>query len=71
MNYFWFIGIDLGKTSFDASILSNDEQEIAHKQFKNTEEGMANMKAWLVSYEVDTSKTLFCAENMGTVLVHR
>lgn len=65
MNYFWFIGIDLGKTSFDASILSNEEQEIAHKQFKNTEEGVAKMMAWLTSHKVDICKTLFCAENMG------
>lgn len=65
MNYFWFIGIDLGKTSFDASILSNEEQEIAHKQFKNTEEGVAKMMAWLASHKVDIYKTLFCAENMG------
>lgn len=65
MNYFWFIGIDLGKTSFDASILSNDEQEIAHHQFKNTEEGMSKMMAWLASYDVDASQSLFCAENMG------
>lgn len=65
MNYFWFIGIDLGKTSFDASILSNDEQEIAHHQFKNSDEGMTKMMAWLASYDVDTTKSLFCAENMG------
>ena len=36
MNYYWFIGIDLGKTSFDVSILSKDEQEIAHGQFKRS-----------------------------------
>jgi len=65
MNYFWFIGIDLGKTSFDASILSNDEQEIAHHQFKNSDEGMTKMMAWLASHDVDTTKSLFCAENMG------
>lgn len=65
MNYYWFIGIDLGKTSFDVSILSKDEQEIAHGRFKNTEEGMVAMIAWLASNEVDTTQTLFCAENMG------
>lgn len=65
MNYFWFIGIDLGKTTFDVSILSSEEQEVAHSHYQNTEAGMQQMQAWLTDNGVQLARALFCAENMG------
>ena len=39
MNYSHFVGLDVGKKTFDASLMSADEKELSHKSFDNTSEG--------------------------------
>ena len=36
MNYSYFVGLDVGKKTFDASLMSADEKELSHKSFENT-----------------------------------
>lgn len=66
MNYSYFIGIDIGKKTFDASIVNLDEKELSYKQFKNSREGIISLLKWSKTAGCTTSDTLFCAENMGS-----
>ena len=43
MNYSHFIGIDVSKLTFDASILDPEENELAHRKFKNNPSGIQEM----------------------------
>lgn len=70
MNYYHFIGLDLGKLSFDATILKKDGTQLSHSQFENTPKGMIKFMKWVRSFKVVLSRTLFCAENMGTYASH-
>lgn len=65
MNYSHFVGLDVGKNTFDASIMSFDEKEVAHDSFANTFDGIRELLLWLSSYGISFQKVLFCAENMG------
>lgn len=65
MNYFYFVGIDVAKLSFDATILNFEEKEIAYSQFDNNDKGIKKMLKWVKSFKIKLSETLFCAENMG------
>ena len=40
MNYSHFVGLDVGKNTFDASLMSAEEKELSHKSFDNTQEGI-------------------------------
>lgn len=66
MNYYHFIGLDLGKLSFDATILTKEEDSIAYSRFENTPQGMIELIKWAKSFQVDLRTILFCAENMGS-----
>ena len=35
-----FVGFDVGKNTFDASLMSSDEKELFHNSFDNTPEGI-------------------------------
>ena len=65
MNYFYFVGIDVAKLSFDATILNFEEKEIAYSQFDNNDKGIKKMLKWVKSFKIKLTETLFCAENMG------
>ena len=39
MNYSHFVGLDVGKKTFDASLMSAAEKELSHKSFDNTQKG--------------------------------
>lgn len=65
MNYSHFVGLDVGKKTFDASLMSLEEKELTHKTFINTPEGICGLLDWISSY-VPLESTLFCAENMGS-----
>ena len=67
MNYSHFVGIDVSKLTFDASILDSEENELGHRKFKNSSSGVQEMKDWAKAFHADISSTLFCAENMGCV----
>ena len=66
MNYSHFVGLDVGKNTFDASLMSAEEKELSHKSFDNTPEGIQSMLAWIDNYQLSLSEVLFCAENMGS-----
>ena len=66
MNYSHFVGLDVGKKTFDASLMSADEKELSHKSFDNTSEGIQSLLDWIAGYHLSLSKLLFCAENMGS-----
>lgn len=66
MNYSYFVGLDVGKKTFDASLMSADEKELSHKSFENTPEGIQVLQEWIASYHLSLSELLFCAENMGS-----
>lgn len=70
MNYFHFIGIDLGKESFDATILTKEEDLISHSQFENTPQGVAELIKWVKSFKIKLTSSLFCVENMGSYVSH-
>ena len=66
MNYSHFVGLDVGKKTFDASLMSADEKELSHKSFDNTPTGIQSLLDWIAGYHLSLSKLLFCAENMGS-----
>ena len=66
MNYSHFVGLDVGKKTFDASLMSAAEKELSHKSFDNTPEGIQSLLDWIAGYHLSLSKLLFCAENMGS-----
>lgn len=65
MNYSHFVGLDVGKNTFDASLMSADEKEVSHNSFDNTPWGIQALLAWIASHQLSLSEVLFCAENMG------
>jgi transposase len=65
MNYSYFVGLDVGKKTFDASLMSLEEKELGHKTFANTTDGVKELLNWLSSYSLSLKNILFCAENMG------
>ena len=46
MNYSHFVGIDVSKLTFDASILDSEENELAHRKFRNSLSGIQEMLDW-------------------------
>lgn len=66
MNYSYFVGLDVGKKSFDASLMTLEEEELSHRSFANTEPGIRSLLAWVKSHVPSVEEILFCAENMGS-----
>lgn len=66
MNYFYFVGIDVSKLSFDASIINFEGEEISYAQFPNNDLGLKGFLKWVQSYHIPLRATLFCAEDMGS-----
>ncbi len=56
MNYSHFVGLDVGKKTFDASLMSADEKELSHKSFDNTQLGsiFIGLDSWLSSLFIQT-----------------
>ena len=68
MNYSHFVGLDVGKKSFDACLMSLD-QELSHHTFPNTPEGIEELLHWIKQHGVEVETALFCAENMGSYVI--
>ena len=66
MNYSYFLGLDVGKKSFDACLMSLEEKELSHRSFPNTESGIHTLLDWVTSNVSALERVLFCAENMGS-----
>mgnify|MGYP002236739362 CR=1 FL=1 len=70
MNYSHFVGLDVGKKTFDASLMSADEKELSHKSFDNTSEGIQSLLDWIAGYHSLFIQTLVLCREHGK-LCHR
>lgn len=66
MNYSYFFGIDLGKSSFDACLMSCEGAIIHSFHLPNTPDGYEKLCSALTVDSIKASSILFCAEDMGT-----
>jgi transposase len=62
-----FVGIDISKTWFDATLITTDSSfMVIHQQFSQTMEGYDQMSSWLQQHNVSMNgETLFCMEYTG------
>lgn len=65
---FYYAGLDVGKRSFDVSLVSNEQQEVGFSQFSNNEDGLAKLLKWIKTFKIALSEVLFCAEDMGSYI---
>ncbi len=65
MKFSYFVGMDVAKKTFDATILDIEKHEVAYEQFDNDQQGVLAMLKWVRSLQIKLSETLFCAEKMG------
>lgn len=68
-----FIGIDVSKSTFDATIIPKGSlQTTHHKQFNNQETGFKQMVKWIKSKypDSDESSWVFCMEQTGVYSYH-
>ena len=63
--YRFFVGIDLSKTYFDASIVGTDGKRLAHKRLENTPESFPALLDWVASTTRSETAPLFCLEHTG------
>lgn len=64
MAYSQFLGIDISKNAFDATLLSNGT-DFVHHAFKNNTEGFAKLQQWLSKLGVEKDTLLACMEGTG------
>ena len=68
-----FIGIDVSKLTFDATIIPKGSlQTVHHKQFKNSKTGFKQMVKWIISIypEYESCSWVFCMEQTGVYSYH-
>lgn len=66
MEFKHFIGIDISKLSFDASLCSSDNPgKFTHEKFTNSVPGCKKLLAWLKNLKVDVSQSFFGMEHTG------
>ncbi len=64
--YSTFVGIDISKKTFDASIYVEGKNAIAlHQAFEQTETGYATFLTWLQDQSITLQDSLFCMEHTG------
>jgi transposase len=56
------LGIDISKTTFDATVLTTEGRR-HHRQFPNTEAGIASLQTWLTTFKVQTLHACMEATN--------
>jgi transposase len=64
-SYSFFVGIDLSKNTFDASIVNQTGQKIAYKKFKNNSEGYFLFLTWVGKTTKTQEGILYCMEHTG------
>lgn len=70
MNYHVFIGVDISKKTIDAAIKLQDQEQIHHSQFRNSNEGFKDMIKWILQRGgKDKSSWLFCMEHTGVYVL--
>jgi transposase len=67
VRYIHVVGIDLSKLTFDAAVIVNEQPDnIRHKQFRKTQEGLLQFQDWLQqSGVILNEQTLICMEFTG------
>jgi transposase len=65
MSYSFFVGIDLSKAYFDASIVNESGKKLAYKRFKNLNEGYFLFLNWVDKTTKNSRDILFCMEYTG------
>lgn len=65
MNYSYFLGIDLGKSSFDACVLSVEGSKVGHFHLANSQEGLLSLTEQLHASGISLSDVFICCEDMG------
>jgi transposase len=61
--YDHFFGVDVSKKTVDITLAHNEN--FAHRQFTNEDEGMNQLMDWMKELNLDFEKTLFCMEATG------
>jgi transposase len=61
--YNHFFGVDVSKRTIDITRAHN--QEFAHRQFTNNDDGMKELLGWFGEINLDLEHTLFCMETTG------
>lgn len=61
--YDHFFGVDVSKKTVDITLAHNEN--FAHRQFTNDDEGMNQLMDWMKELNLDFEKTLFCMEATG------
>ena len=64
--YSFFVGIDLSKKTFDATIVDSIGKKVAYKRFKNTSEEHFLFLSWVSKITKTQENILFCMEHTGT-----
>ena len=71
MNYKWFIGIDVSKSTLDCCVMLLD-QKLFHQQIENTPRSinqfLKKLEKELTGFSI--SNTLFCMEHTGIYNIH-
>ncbi|PLK44454.1 IS110 family transposase [Emticicia sp. TH156] len=65
ISYLFFVGIDLSKSYFDASIVNDSGKKLAYKRFKNQKEAYFMFLKWVVKTTKGQRDILFCMEHTG------
>lgn len=65
VSYAFFVGIDLSKAYFDASIVNESGKKLTYKRFKNCSDDYFLFLKWVYSITNDQASTLFCMEHTG------
>jgi transposase len=64
----YYAGLDVGKLSFDVSLVNSEQLEIGFSQFTNNEDGLVKLLKWIKKFKIAISDVLFCAEDMGSYI---
>lgn len=61
-----FLGIDVSKEYFDATIIvDGDKEHLVHNQFFNNLKGVKSLCKWLKTFHANSENTLVCLEHTG------
>jgi Transposase and inactivated derivatives len=71
MNYAYYVGLDVSKETFDASLIEfESSNEVAHRKFANSRKGICSLLRWVeVRNGIKLSDVVFCAEDMGNYIL--
>jgi transposase len=61
--YSYFVGVDISKKTFDASIMNSTDKPLGHREFDNNQAGFKALRSWLKASKCDA--TLFGVEATG------